>query len=123
MNGSFADIDPKNIINMDETPMYFDMGSGITYDTQGSKDVLSKNTGYDKLRFTVVLSITAEGGKLDPMIIFKNLKDVPKLKKGEKWPAGNLLLSISVGFNSDKYMQCSKMHRLCRCTCMQYRNA
>lgn len=85
---SIAGIDPSNIINMDETPVYFDMASSTTYQDTGAKDVLIKTTGYEKMRFTVVLSVTASGKRLDPMLIFKNLKDIPKLKKGQKWPAG-----------------------------------
>lgn len=73
---------------MDETPMYFDMGADTTYAPVGAKDILIKTTGHDKLRFTVVLTVNAAGGKLDAMIIFKNLKNVPKLKRGEKWPEG-----------------------------------
>ena len=83
-----TEVDPRNIINMDETPMYFDMGADTTYAPKGSKDVLITTTGYDKLRLTVVLTITASGGKLSPMIIFKNLKNVPKLGADEKWPEG-----------------------------------
>lgn len=76
---------------MDETPMYFDMCHDTTYAPKGSKDVTIKTTGYSKLRFTVVLTISGSGKKLKPMIIFKNLQNVPKLKKGEKWPEGNLI--------------------------------
>lgn len=91
----YLGIDPQNVINMDETPLYFDMASATTYDQTGTKDVLIKTTGYEKLRFTVVLSITASGKRLEPMLIFKNLKDVPKLKNGEKWPAGKIVPPIS----------------------------
>ena len=77
---------------MDETLMYFDMSADHTYDDIGCKDVLVKTTGHDKLRFTVVLTITASGKKLKPMIIFKNLQKVPKLKTGEKWPKGKLII-------------------------------
>ena len=73
--------------------MYFDMGSDNSYAPIGSKDVLIKTTGHDKLRFTVVLTITATGGKLPPMITFKNLKNIPKLKPGEKWPEGTFYVS------------------------------
>lgn len=84
-----ADIHASNVLNMDETPMYFDMASDKTYAPVGAKDVLVKTTGHDKLRFTVVLTVSASGVKLKPMIIFKNLKNVPKLKPGQNWPQGN----------------------------------
>ena len=73
---------------MDETPVYFDMSGGFTLTTKGSKDVLQKTTGHDKLRFTVVLCVSASGKELPPMIIFKNLKAAPKLTTGQSWPKG-----------------------------------
>ena len=38
----------------------------------------SKTTGHEKLRFTAVLAAMAYGRKLSPMLIFRNLKNVPK---------------------------------------------
>jgi hypothetical protein len=66
--------------NMDETPMSFDLQSNRTIDFRGVKAVLSKTTGKKKLRYTVVLSALADGTKLSPMIIFKELKNVPKVE-------------------------------------------
>lgn len=40
----------ENIINMDETPCYFDMVGGSTFDVRGSKDVLQQSSGHDKMR-------------------------------------------------------------------------
>ena len=37
------------ILNMDETPMYFDMPNNKTYDFRGVKTVRAKSTGYAKL--------------------------------------------------------------------------
>ena len=79
---------------MDETPMYFDIAADHTYDVVGSKDVLATTTGHEKLRFTVVLTVTASGRKLKPMIIFKNLQKVPQLKSGQSWPKGKLAVSF-----------------------------
>jgi len=81
-----------DIGNMDETPVYFDMPSSSTYDLRGVKFVPAKTTGNHKLRFTVVLSMTADGRKLPPMIIFKNLKKVPK----DKFPK-KILVTVSPG--------------------------
>ena len=44
------------IINMDETPKYFDMPSNKTIDFKGMKIVTMKTTGREKLRYTVVLT-------------------------------------------------------------------
>ena len=38
------------VANMDETPLWFDLPSESTIDTRGVKTVLSKTTGYEKLR-------------------------------------------------------------------------
>ena len=66
--------------HMDEVPMYFDMPSSKTIDFTGVKTVMSKTTGCEKLRFSVALTILSSGRKLPPLIIFKNLKKVPKGK-------------------------------------------
>ena len=55
--------------------MYFDMAHNTTYAPIDAKDVAVATTGYSKLRFTVVLTISAAGQRHKPMIIFKNLKD------------------------------------------------
>ena len=39
-----------DILNMDETPCFFDMSGGQTFTIRGCKDVLQKTSGYDKLR-------------------------------------------------------------------------
>ena len=66
--------------HMNEVPMYFDMPSSKTIDFTGVKTVMSKTTGYEKLRFSVALTILSRGRKFPPLIIFKNLKKVPKGK-------------------------------------------
>lgn len=71
-------VNVMDIANMDETPVYFDMPGGRSFDVRGVKTVKCKTTGYEKMRFTAVLTITADGKKLPPMIIFKGLKNVPK---------------------------------------------
>ena len=72
------------ILNMDETPMYFDLPSSHCIDFKGVKTITMKTTGNEKLRYTVVLSAgvmkSAEGWKsfrLPPMLIFKNLVKPP----------------------------------------------
>ena len=73
----------KNIINMDETPMYFDMPGNTTVNKVGSKTVSVKTTGYERQYFTVVLAFQADGKKIHPMVIFKR-KNMPK----ETFPPG-----------------------------------
>lgn len=63
---------PDNmIVNMDETPMYFDMTTNKTVNLKGAKTVSVRSTGADKRRLTVVLAATGDGKMLPPMIIFK----------------------------------------------------
>ena len=70
------------IINMDETPMYFDIVPGRTVDTKGTKTVKVRTTGAEKRHITVVLAVSNNGNVLPPMIIFngkRELKlDVPR---------------------------------------------
>lgn len=79
---TFIDISLGQVVNMDETPCYFDLPNGSTVETTGVKTVSVATSGYEKMRFTVVLGCTADGRKLRPMLIFKNLKNIPKLKAG-----------------------------------------
>lgn len=65
------DIPDVLILNMDETPVYLDMVSNTTLDIRGAKEVLVQTTGQEKQRVTVVLTVTAAGTKLKPMVIFK----------------------------------------------------
>ena len=80
LNGAY-----QVILNMDETPMYFDLPSSHCIDFKGVKTVTMKTTGNEKLRYTVVLSAgvtkSAEGWKsfrLLPMLICKNLVKPPE---------------------------------------------
>ena len=73
----------ENIINMNETPMYFDMPGNTTVDKVGSKTVSVKTTGHERQHFTVVLACQANGKKIRPLVIFKR-KNIPK----ETFPPG-----------------------------------
>lgn len=68
----------KFIGGMDETPVWFDLPSSHTYDFRGIQAVKEKTTGKEKLRYTMVLSAMADGTKLLPLLIFGNLKKIPK---------------------------------------------
>ena len=47
----------KNILNMDETPVWFDMAGNFTINPKGEKTVHIRATGNEKNRFTVVLQV------------------------------------------------------------------
>ena len=59
------------MINMDETPIYFDMQRNYTYHWRGDKTVSLARTNGFKKRVTVCLTILSDGRKLPPLIIFK----------------------------------------------------
>ena len=66
-------------INMDETPMFFDMLGNSTVNKSGERTVFVKTTGHEKQHFTVVLACCADGSKLKTMVIIKR-KTMPKVK-------------------------------------------
>lgn len=49
----------RNILNMDETPVWFDMAGNFTVNQKGEKTVHIRATGNEKNRFTVVLTCSA----------------------------------------------------------------
>lgn len=64
------------IINMDETPVYFDIVPGKTIDNKGRKSIRVRTTGSDKRHLTVVLAVSAAGDVLPPMVVFKGIRDI-----------------------------------------------
>ena len=66
-----SDFPYELIANMDETPVYFDMVPSKTVDRKGKKSITVRTTKAEKRRITAVLSCTASGTLLPPMIIFK----------------------------------------------------
>ncbi|GBB97766.1 hypothetical protein RclHR1_03060023 [Rhizophagus clarus] len=64
-------IEPCNIFNMDEMPVWFDMAGNITINPKGEKTVYIRGTGNEKNWFTVVLICAADGTKLPLICIFK----------------------------------------------------
>ena len=94
-------------VNMDESPQYFDMPRNATFDITGVKSVKVKTTGYEKLRFTTVLSVglarerdILRPFRLPPMVIFKNLKKAPK----GKFPPGVVVAGSKGGSMTTKFL-------------------
>ena len=73
----------SQIGNGEQTSVYFDMPSN-TIQKKGASSVPVITLGSEKQWCTIMLSITADGRKLPPYIIFQK-KTVPK---GLKFPAG-----------------------------------
>jgi hypothetical protein len=71
----------NSIVNMDETPIYYDMPANYTLSQKGAKSVDVAHSGHEKDRITVVLTITAGGAMLNPYVLFKNIIKAPSAKK------------------------------------------
>ncbi len=91
----------NHIGNADETPIYFDMPRAATVNEKGSREVKVLSTGYEKLRVTVMLCVTADGGKLPPYIILKRTL-VPK---NEKFPTDVIVRAQSKGWMTTDLME------------------
>ena len=59
------------IINMDETPMYFDMVPQRTINKKGAGDVQIRSSGAEKRRLTIAVTCTGDGNLLTAVAIFK----------------------------------------------------
>lgn len=59
------------IANMDETPLSFNIIPTKTITKKGTKSIIIKTLEQEKLRVSVLLTITIEDGRLPPYIIFK----------------------------------------------------
>jgi hypothetical protein len=57
-------VDPAHFGNMDEVPVSFDLPGSRTVHLKGAKELSVATTGHEKSNFTVVLSVTSDGGKL-----------------------------------------------------------
>ena len=68
----------RDIFNMDETPMKFDMPGNRTLHPGGAKTILIRTNGAEKIGFTAILTIAADGSRLLPTVIFKGVRD-PKV--------------------------------------------
>ena len=68
---SAPNVQKKFVLNMDQTPMYFSMAPVSTLNLQGARTVYGRRSGESGGRFTVSCTISANGDKLKPFIIFK----------------------------------------------------
>jgi hypothetical protein len=62
--------------NTEQTPIWFDMPESTTIEHVGERSVQVRMTGADKQRCSVILTITTDGHKLPPFVIFR--KNSPK---------------------------------------------
>ena len=69
--GTLADVPLDYIVNMDETPVYFEEHANTTIALKGSKTVNTRVCSSTNPRVTVCLAITPTGKKLPPFVVFK----------------------------------------------------
>ena len=68
--------DLSRILNMDETPMRFELPATRTLEFTGSRTVPVLSCGADKQSFTVAVTVKANGKKLPPKVIFKGVRQL-----------------------------------------------
>lgn len=67
---SMGSLEGACVVNMDETNVDFDMTSSVTLEERGARTVNVKSSGATG-RCSAVLSVTLDGKKLKPLVIFK----------------------------------------------------
>ena len=84
--------DKRFIINMDQTPVFFSMTPKTTLDERGTRSVNVRASTGSTMRITVAVAVTAAGGTLPLMIVYKGkqngriIRDFMDATKG--YPAG-----------------------------------
>ena len=68
--------DLSRILNMDETPMRFELPATRTLEFTRSRTVPVLSWGADKQSFMVALTVKANGEKLPPKVIFKGVREL-----------------------------------------------
>jgi hypothetical protein len=63
--------DPRFVLNMDQTPVYFSMNSKRTYELIGKKTILIRTPTNDTNRATVAVTIAGDGTVLPSVVVFK----------------------------------------------------
>jgi hypothetical protein len=69
--GTLSEVDPHFFLNMDQTAVYFVSKSSTVVAKKGAKSVCVRDSGSDAKRATIVVTVAADGTKLDPFFVFK----------------------------------------------------
>ena len=65
----------NRIVNIDETPIFFENPDTKTVDIKGNKEVIINTDGNENRRISVVLTVCSDGSKLSPYCIFEGEKE------------------------------------------------
>ena len=103
------------VINMDETPLYFDIPGSHTVHRKGCREVCIRSTGAEKRRLTIILACTAAGDML-PMLIFKGKRALKNLRI----PAGVIVAVQPKAWNDVALTKIWIQKVLCRYTQKQH---
>lgn len=93
------EIDKNLIVNMDETTIFFSFPGYKTIQKTGKKTVAIKTTGQEHVRAIILLSISAFGKKLKPLVIYKGTKNGKILYQLNNYPIvkkGNLIVKCNL---------------------------
>ena len=63
--------DPRFVLNMNQTPVYFSMNSKHTYELIGKKTIHIRTSTNDTKRATVAVTIAGDGTVLPSVVVFK----------------------------------------------------
>jgi hypothetical protein len=67
--------DPKYILNMDQTPVFFSMTPNTTLNIRGKRNINVRSSSGSTMRLTCAITVTASGDILQPLIIFKGTRN------------------------------------------------
>lgn len=104
------------VLNMDETPIYWDMPMATTIASTGSSTVHLRRTHSETARISVLLTIAADGTKLPPYLIFKGKADgriaTREFREPGRYPSGVVLACQPNAFNDEQNMM-KWLHAVC----------
>ena len=95
------------VLQCDETPVYFDMLGSSTIDFVGTNTVDLVTTGHEKTRFTVLLTIAADGFALSVYLVFRGLKKIPNCPI----PA-NIIVNVNDSGSIDRYLMMDYLRKV-----------
>ena len=96
------------IVNIDETPMYFDMTTNKIINQKSANAVSVRSTGAEKRRLTVVLAATGDGQMLSPrakgllktsLCLGKTVAKVHSLHTSSIWHYSGWIVSSAKGMD------------------------
>jgi hypothetical protein len=59
-------------LNLDQTPVFYDMSGRYTYEEVGAKEIAIRKTTGDKMRLTFMLCVSSDGQRYPPYVIIKS---------------------------------------------------